>query len=227
MTQESLYVAVKMISTQLRACGTITIDLVRSDTLLAMYEYATQRSEAALATISMGIRAAYTIGLDVEPTATQHLSLAQHEMNRLWWTLVICERSVAHIEAVVINGCNIDYLRLFVLETRNLRQPLLTPFPPSTRPLPYIDESLIWNVNARELPSHAQDSVRAGFVRVIEATAFLDAALSIARDIDTLATHTDELKRIDFGLRSLLGVVLEECCGAWTILCGAIAIVIR
>lgn len=92
LDQNSLYITTKMLLTQLHSYNLISFDLVKAAVLIAVYEYATHNGDAAFVTLSMAIRTAYAIGLNQEPSIDQLTGPEQHELNNVWWMLVICER---------------------------------------------------------------------------------------------------------------------------------------
>ncbi|KAF2726275.1 hypothetical protein K431DRAFT_280305 [Polychaeton citri CBS 116435] len=92
--QHSLYLAAKTLLSQLQSCDIGSVDSIKSAILLAVYEYSIQKGDVAFVTLATAIRTAYAIGLDREPTTDQLASEEQHELNNLWWMLVICERYV-------------------------------------------------------------------------------------------------------------------------------------
>lgn len=89
---EALYLTIKTLLAQMCACDLVNLDTVKATILVSIYEYATQRSDAAFVTLTSAIRLAFVTGLDQEPTSDQLSGPEQHETNAIWWMLVICER---------------------------------------------------------------------------------------------------------------------------------------
>lgn len=110
--------------------------------------------------------------------------------------------------------------RLFVLETRNPSQPLVIPFPSSTRPPPTED------VGPFVKTSEAFSPPITGFELAAQASAMLDEVLAITRN-RVHPAPIEEVARIDAAVQSFLIVVLEQCDGTWATPCGTIAIIIR
>ena len=88
-----------MLFVQLQSLTEPSIDTVKAGVLLATLEYARQRSTVGLATLSMTIRLAYSIGLDQKCPKDPSLGTPQYddtpeaqERNNVWWAIVICER---------------------------------------------------------------------------------------------------------------------------------------
>lgn len=98
--RKTMYMRAKRILAQVQ-CEAATCDVIRATTLMALFEYRHRSAEQAIVTLSVAIRMAYNVRLDVvgrlerESDGVAAEDEAQQE-NNIWWALVICERYVSH-----------------------------------------------------------------------------------------------------------------------------------
>ena len=95
-SQETLYLAIKMLFGQAQAVCCASTNLIQAALLIATYEYAHGLGHAAYISIGTCARMAFAAGLQKSemprhPTNEQSWLKAAEEKN-LWWGIVICER---------------------------------------------------------------------------------------------------------------------------------------
>ena len=100
---ESLYVIVRMLYGHAQAVICASTDLLRAGLLIAAYEYASGRPDAAYISMGTCVKMAYTLGLDREdetPGSLHHRPISRLEaLERwnLWWCVVILERYAGNL----------------------------------------------------------------------------------------------------------------------------------
>ncbi|KAF2162683.1 hypothetical protein M409DRAFT_58095 [Zasmidium cellare ATCC 36951] len=211
---DELYQRAKAAAALLQLYPVASLNSIRAFTLLAIYEYCTQRVDDALTTLTVAIRMSYSIHLEekgqrhprVHDEPRTDVDVYQSEANNLWWTLVICER-------------------LLVLETSNPWQPLLTPLPSEVHSLPSSSATPPKVTSRASITSF--DSVD-GSGRAAQAAVLMDRVLNFVGNLDSNAaflgqTVLTDLTYIDADIQSFLSLVLEQCHGVWGQFCCSVA----
>ncbi|PLB49696.1 hypothetical protein P170DRAFT_409275 [Aspergillus steynii IBT 23096] len=198
MGRQSLYLATKALVAQAQGSLQPSIPLIQATLLLATYEYANGKPEAAVVTIAGCARMAYAArihdrrhhsmdcdsGIDVE------------EAGNTWWGIVIFERA-------------------FLCETDSIEQPMATVLPPGDTRLP-IDRDMLDRGDFQSPGSIPNIPVSClttpdvgGFGRAAQASCLLDQVLKglVAPDLNT---RLPLLESLDRSIQSLLAFVLNH-----------------
>jgi hypothetical protein len=101
ISPESLYVTVRMLFVHVQSIICASTSLVQAGVLIAVYEYANGRPDAAHISIGACARMAYTVGMDeitrpgLDRKYDTKSKLEEVEKRNLWWGIVILERYVS------------------------------------------------------------------------------------------------------------------------------------
>ncbi|KAL2845545.1 hypothetical protein BJX68DRAFT_241852 [Aspergillus pseudodeflectus] len=199
ITRRRLYLSTKALLAQVQGSMQPSVPLIQASLLLAMYEYASGRADAALATVAGCARMAYAAGIhtsrrDIVDAASR---LEAAEAWNLWWGVVICERT-------------------FMCEAAAPEQPLTTAFPTGDASLPVdrqmldqgdlLDPDLVPNMPL--LSSLTEPNV-GGFARAAQACCLLDRIFE-AMGIAEINTRLPRLESLDKSLQSFLSLILSR-----------------
>ncbi|KAI8633679.1 hypothetical protein F5Y19DRAFT_470921 [Xylariaceae sp. FL1651] len=218
--RHSILVSARSLFAQLQVVASPSVHLIQAGLLLALYEYAHGKPEAAFASIANCARMAYAAGIhrqrqrsDLSPTCASGLTLDAEEAANTWWGLAICER-------------------MMICEVAVPDQPLVTIFPGETSQLPIepdvMDQRDIFNpgpISTVLLSSFFTVNV-GGFGRAAQAASLLDQVLKAISMLD-LKGRLVHLDSLDSTLQSFLTVIMQQRDGNWGVYCGAIALAIR
>ncbi|KAJ0418388.1 hypothetical protein BJY00DRAFT_302786 [Aspergillus carlsbadensis] len=199
VTRQSLYLTTKALLAQVHGSVQPSVSLLQASILLAVYEYASGKTEVALATVAGCARMAYAAGIHISRgnavDATARLEAL--EAWNTWWGTIICERA-------------------FMSEAAALEQPLATSFPPCEERLP-IDRQVLDRGDLAYFDSIPDIPVSApltttnvgGFARAAQASGLLDRIFK-ALVISDLKTRIPLLDSLDQTLQSVLGHILSR-----------------
>jgi hypothetical protein len=95
--QESLYLAIKMLCTQVQAITAISIPLIQANILIAIFEYSSGRCQAALLTLNTGAAMLKACEMNVESSEVErdHRTFTVPSLEVVRWYIIVCERLVA------------------------------------------------------------------------------------------------------------------------------------
>ncbi|KAL2839260.1 hypothetical protein BJY01DRAFT_28697 [Aspergillus pseudoustus] len=216
ITRQSLYLATKALLAQVQGSMKPSVPLIQATLLLATYEYASGRPEAALATIATCARMAYVarIHIRLQDTTDSTSRLEAEEAWNTWWGIVISERA-------------------FMCEAGTLDQPLTTAFPPGEARLPVdrdildrgdlIDPDTIPDIS---LSSYLTARNIGGFGRAARASCLLNQIFR-AMALLEITSVLSLLESLDVSLRSSLGLILNQGVDRSWHHCTALAVTLR
>ncbi|KAL3482036.1 hypothetical protein BJX99DRAFT_253158 [Aspergillus californicus] len=222
-SRQSLYLATKSLLAQVQGSMTPSIALIQASLLLATYEYASGRPEAALITLSGCARMAYAARIQTVHSNSRNSTNFEsrfeiEEAANTWWGIVISERA-------------------FMCEIDDLDQPMSTTFPPGDARLP-IDRDILDRghlVSPDSIPSIPLSSMTlttttvtaiGGFARAAQASCLLDQVQQ-GMAIPDLNTKLLLLESLDRTIQSFLAGVLNHNPQASSPYCTALAITVR
>lgn len=137
---------------RLEQAGSLSITILQSMILLAVYELGHGIYPAAYFTIGSCARYAVALGLDNDILAWNHSDSgwgAMEEKHRAWWAIVILERSVSELDSNFFHRILIDGRHMNV---NNPHRTLCTADPNEKSFLPISDED--WNNGVRTRVSY-------------------------------------------------------------------------
>ncbi|OJI84798.1 hypothetical protein ASPTUDRAFT_40824 [Aspergillus tubingensis CBS 134.48] len=194
ITPHSLYATMKMLFAEAQAIMCVSTYLIQAGLLIAAYEYANGRPEAAHITMGSLARSAFAIGLaDSSSWKTNEASIGSSErLERLnlWWGVIILER-------------------LILCEIKDKTQRPTTDCPTSEFPLPSDLQPVQTNLRAiggcpyECLPSN-QERKRSVFGHQARAVLLLDRVLAVRRHPQTDSGRLVEIHQLDEQLQGFL-----------------------
>ncbi|OJJ43872.1 hypothetical protein ASPZODRAFT_135906 [Penicilliopsis zonata CBS 506.65] len=223
MTLDALYLTTRMLFAQVQALIPASTRLVQAGLLIAAYEYACGRPQAAFISMGTCARMAHSMNLDRNTNLDKGLLLgtasrlkAVEEWN-VWWGTVILERVI-------------------LLELTHQGRSPMTKHPSLHS---YLPSDLDYDRCLRALPSdvepfedpprlsgvHSKNVTRFG--RQAQATNLLDQVLSVLRMDMEIDQTISELRRLDAELQAFLAIMTIECGAQLGHYCGAMATAIR
>ncbi|KAJ5180735.1 hypothetical protein N7492_003945 [Penicillium capsulatum] len=209
--QTTLYLTTKSLFTQVQSSFPGSRALIQAGVIIASYEYATQRTNEAFASIGICARMGYAAGLDIGSRTEGSDHDSQAEEASTWWGIVIAERTI-------------------FCEVHAAHQPLISTFPPRDIALPNEPLSTEWdsatftNIASRMCGPLLDD--RDGLARVIQAAWLLDRVFTACQERD-LDVRLARLKRLDHALRGYLALTMDQANGRWGLFCTANAMIFR
>ncbi|KAL7660352.1 hypothetical protein ACMYSQ_003233 [Aspergillus niger] len=194
LTPHSLYATMKMLFAEAQAIICASTNLLQAGLLIAAYEYANGRPEAANITMGTLARTAFAIGL-ANPSSWQtneasNISLERLERLNLWWGVIILER-------------------LILCEIKDKTQRPTTECPSSKFPLPsdlqpiQASHQSVGSSSHENLPSN-QDRKPCVFGHQARAVLLLDRVLAVRRLPRADSGRTVEIRQLDEQLQSFL-----------------------
>ncbi|KAH6658454.1 hypothetical protein BKA67DRAFT_558100 [Truncatella angustata] len=215
ISRKSLYLVTKAIIAQVQGCLPPSVHLIQANILLAVYEYADGRPEAAFLTITGCARMAYAARLH---DRTRHhvdtgIQIEAQEADNTWWGIVIYERAL--------------FCEVSVFE-----QPLVTTLPPKDAKLPIewdiLDRADLISPNSMpDIPASCLDWPKIGcFGRTAQATCLVDQVIK-GLSIPDLDSRLRLLQDLDGAIQAFLALILPQCQGKPGVYCAAIALAVR
>ncbi|KAH8668563.1 hypothetical protein BX600DRAFT_548891 [Xylariales sp. PMI_506] len=210
ISRQTLYLAAKALLAQAQGLLSPSVHLIQANLLLAIYEYANGRPEAAFITISSCARMGYAAQINDSSRWDGPLVEAEEAANT-WWGIVI-------------------YERVFLSELHSLEQPLVTATLPTRLPIEYDVLSRGHLIRPDSLPSALVSCTASrkisGFGGAAQAAHLLDQILK-ALSIADIGNRLILLQGLDDAIQAFLAMTLPHCQEQIGIYCAAIAIAFR
>ncbi|KAH8883452.1 hypothetical protein GQ53DRAFT_699301 [Thozetella sp. PMI_491] len=213
VSRHSLYLATKAILAQAQGSLLPSVPLIQATLLLAIYEYATGRPEAAFTTIAACARMAYATRIHDSSRRDTNLErrLEAEEATNTWWGIIIYERA-------------------FFCEVGAADQPLMTTSPSADARLPVerdiLDRAdILGPESIPSIPVSSLTSMLGGFGRVAQASCLVDQVIR-GRNIVDLDSRLLALQGLDSAIQEFLALVLSHPRGKAGDYCGAIAVAV-
>ncbi|RFU33159.1 hypothetical protein B7463_g3170, partial [Scytalidium lignicola] len=215
--QESEYMSAKCIQAQLLSFVPISVEIVQSCLLIAMYEYARGNFQSAYLSMGTCMRAASALGLPEKgirnlTTEINNWTRAEEQYS-LWWGCVILDRLI-RLEGLA----------------KGLHLPAQYQTPIDELPL----ESRQWDVLEGSVPSYRRASLAEGpskqvkgFGRAAQCCHLLGKVLDlVSTPAGIISDQIQDISKLDSTLQSFLCIVLELSADPWDSYCTAIGAIL-
>ncbi|PWY76153.1 hypothetical protein BO94DRAFT_589005 [Aspergillus sclerotioniger CBS 115572] len=208
ITPQGLYGTVKVLFAETQAMMCAPDRLLQASLLIAAYEYANGRPEAAHITMGTSSRIAFGIGLhntDFEQpfSVGDRVRIEERRRCNLWWGGIILER-------------------LIICEIKDKEQTPITEYPPPEFPLP-----TDLDCDGMDSPDADQIAQISSFGRQAQAVFLLDQVLAARRLPLTDKCKMLELRRLDRHLQDFLSMLMSTTTAKIGHDCGPIAPAVR